>query len=674
MKLLRLQLTNFKGARDVVIEPDGADLNVYGDNATGKTTLVDALSWLLFGKDSSGSAKFDIKTRGKDGEPLRGLNHTVSGKFLTDSGKTIEFTRTFREVYTQTKGTATKKFGGHTTDYFVDGVPLGTESEYLAAVASICKMDVFRLLTDPTFFCDALEWRKRREMLLDLIGDLTDQDVIDSNSDLKELPAILNGRPIEGFRKIIASRMKSINEELEAIPHRLDEAHRAILELPAKPDKTTEDLGRQIAEIETRKAEARSGGEIARRQVRITEIQGEIQALTNEVARTNQDATADLRSEISQMVIKGSELQNEITKKRAQVETAQTLIADKNKDLVVLTQSIEKLREEGLAILNRAFTWDDSQETCESCGQRLPAESVEGRKEIALGGFNAKKSEDLEANKAKGKETADKIAAAKAYITDLEQKVEVAKVQITNLETEYDALESVQKAKKDHLNELVDAQPDATKHPKYEELVSEREALEKATAEERLSIDGTLAELDRKATELRIELAAVNSYESTITLNASTNRRIQELEQRQKDLAAEFEVLRSHEHLTNVFIRSKVRLLTEKINARFQMASFQLFEDQINGGLAECCEATFGGVPYRSLNHAAKINVGLDIIQTLGEHIGFMPPIMIDGAESVTQVFPTDAQQIRFIVSAPDKKLRIEPCPGKERALAGAAL
>lgn len=674
MKLLRLQLTNFKGARDVVIDPDGADLNVYGDNATGKTTLVDALSWLLFGKDSSGSAKFDIKTRGRDGEPLKGLNHTVSGKFLTDSGKTIEFTRTYREVYTQTKGTATKKFGGHTTDYFVDGVPLGTESEYLAAVASICKMDVFRLLTDPTFFCDALEWKKRREMLLDLIGDLTDQDVIDSNPDLKTLPQILEGRTIEGYRKIIVSRMKSINEELEAIPHRLDEAHRAIMELPAKPEKSTVDLGKQIAEIETRKAEARSGGEIARRQVRITEIQGEIQALTNEVARTNQDATAELRSEISKMVLKGSEIQNEITKKRAQVETAQTLISDKNKDLVVLTQSIEKLRGEGLAILNRTFEWDDSQETCQTCGQALPAESVEARKEIALGGFNAKKSEDLEANKAKGMETAGKIEAAKTYISEMEQKVEAAKTLIASLEAEYDALESVRKAKSDHLNELVNAQPDVSTHPKYFELVNERKALEEATAEERQNIDGTLAELERQATELRLELAKVNSYESTITLNESTEKRIQELEQRQKDLAAEFEVLKSHEHLTNVFIRSKVRLLTSKINARFQMASFQLFEEQVNGGLAECCEATYQGVPYKSLNHAAKINVGLDIIQTLGEHIGFQPPIMIDGAESVTQVFPTDAQQIRFIVSAPDKKLRIEPCPGKERALAGAAL
>lgn len=674
MKLLRLQLTNFKGARDVVIDPDGADLNVYGDNATGKTTLVDALSWLLFGKDSSGSAKFDIKTRGRDGEPLKGLNHTVSGKFLTDSGKTIEFTRTYREVYTQTKGTATKKFGGHTTDYFVDGVPLGTESEYLAAVASICKMDVFRLLTDPTFFCDALEWKKRREMLLDLIGDLTDQDVIDSNPDLKTLPQILEGRTIEGYRKIIVSRMKSINEELEAIPHRLDEAHRAIMELPAKPEKSTVDLGKQIAEIETRKAEARSGGEIARRQVRITEIQGEIQALTNEVARTNQDATAELRSDISKMVLKGSEIQNEITKKRAQVETAQTLISDKNKDLVVLTQSIEKLRAEGLAILGRTFEWDDSQETCQTCGQALPAESVEARKEIALGGFNAKKSEDLEANKAKGMETAGKIEAAKTYISEMEQKVEAAKTLIASLEAEYDALESVRKAKSDHLNELVNAQPDVSTHPKYFELVNERKALEEATAEERQNIDGTLAELERQATELRLELAKVNSYESTITLNESTEKRIQELEQRQKDLAAEFEVLKSHEHLTNVFIRSKVRLLTSKINARFQMASFQLFEEQVNGGLAECCEATYQGVPYKSLNHAAKINVGLDIIQTLGEHIGFQPPIMIDGAESVTQVFPTDAQQIRFIVSAPDKKLRIEPCPGKERALAGAAL
>jgi len=54
------------------------------------------------------------------------------------------------------------------------------------------------------------------------------------------------------------------------------------------------------------------------------------------------------------------------------------------------------------------------------------------------------------------------------------------------------------------------------------------------------------------------------------------------------------------------------------------------------------------------------LNIGLDIINTLAEHFGFAPVVFIDNAESVTDILQTKGQQIRLIVSAADKKLRIE--------------
>ena len=68
MKLLTLALHNFKGVRDFTLMPDGESLDVFGDNATGKTTLSDALHWLLFDKDSEGRKDFTIKTTTPDGE------------------------------------------------------------------------------------------------------------------------------------------------------------------------------------------------------------------------------------------------------------------------------------------------------------------------------------------------------------------------------------------------------------------------------------------------------------------------------------------------------------------------------------------------------------------------------------------------------------------------------
>lgn len=137
-------------------------------------------------------------------------------------------------------------------------------------------------------------------------------------------------------------------------------------------------------------------------------------------------------------------------------------------------------------------------------------------------------------------------------------------------------------------------------------------------------------------------------------------KRIEELKAEERKLAAEYEDLERQLYLTEEFVRTKVRMLEDKINSKFRMARFKLFDVLVNGGIEECCETTFQGVPYSNLNNGARLNIGLDIINTLAEHYGFAPVVFIDNAESVTDILPTKGQQIRLIVSAADKKLRIE--------------
>lgn len=78
MKLVKLKLSNFKGIKSFELDAGGKNVNIYGDNATGKTTLADAFMWLLFDKDSSNRKDFQIKTLKPDGEPEHGLEHTVT--------------------------------------------------------------------------------------------------------------------------------------------------------------------------------------------------------------------------------------------------------------------------------------------------------------------------------------------------------------------------------------------------------------------------------------------------------------------------------------------------------------------------------------------------------------------------------------------------------------------
>ena len=54
MKLLHLAIDNFKGYQHLAMGFQGRCASIYGDNGTGKTTIYDAFTWLLFGKDSRG--------------------------------------------------------------------------------------------------------------------------------------------------------------------------------------------------------------------------------------------------------------------------------------------------------------------------------------------------------------------------------------------------------------------------------------------------------------------------------------------------------------------------------------------------------------------------------------------------------------------------------------------
>ena len=213
--------------------------------------------------------------------------------------------------------------------------------------------------------------------------------------------------------------------------------------------------------------------------------------------------------------------------------------------------------------------------------------------------------------------------------------------------------------------------PNPADDPEYRRLAAEKAELEAAVDRLRTNqrdaveaIKQQITTIDDRLYFLGIDLAAFSRRELGL-------KRITELEEQQKKLAAEFERLEEELHLCDEFVRAKVRLLEERINSRFRFARFKLFDVQVNGGLAECCEVTYNGVPFRDLNHGAQLNVGLDIINTLAEHYGFAPPVWIDNAESLTSILPTTGQQIRLVVSAGDKALRVELDEARKEALAG---
>ncbi|OME62252.1 hypothetical protein BSK59_01935 [Paenibacillus odorifer] len=656
--LERLTLNNFKGIKNLVLASNGGDADVYGDNATGKTTMFDGFVWLLFGKDSQNKADFEIKGLDGAGKVLQHrLEHEVEGVFLID-GRRRTFRRIFKEDWTKKRGSVTDEFTGHTTTYFLDGVPV-KKGEYTAEVDSIIKEDLFKLLTSPSYFNEQLKKEDRRKTLLEVCGDLTEAEVIHGNKELASLPGILGDRNLESHKKVISSRCTVINKEIKELPVRISEVQRQMPDVAELDDEELlkEDIAILRNRVESGDAELSrilSGGEVAVKEKRLREIESELIDIKSRMHSDVLDKLALKRDEVNRIHI-------EVDRYRREIEDKQQRIQQNERSTVNRRQEAERLRTEFAELKGLVFEHPEGHDAhCSACGQSLPEDQVKAAHDKAEADFNRKLAERKERINASGK-------AAVADAQKFEEDTARLQVEIETLNSTLQVLQTELTGADNELNELRMGVKDPTTDPDYAKKQAEatqvkqqievlRTSGEEAAATTRFVIRQQRAEIE----EMERDLAKFDSVRRA-------QMRVMELEKQERELAAEYERLQHELFLCEEFTKTKVSMLDAKINSKFKLARFRLFEDQINGGIKEVCDTLYKGVPYDGgLNNAARINVGLDIINTLGEHYGFSAPIFVDNAEAVTRLIDTDAQVIRLVVSEVDKKLRVETAAMQE--------
>jgi predicted nuclease with TOPRIM domain len=196
--------------------------------------------------------------------------------------------------------------------------------------------------------------------------------------------------------------------------------------------------------------------------------------------------------------------------------------------------------------------------------------------------------------------------------------------------------------------------------PELAELMKQRTELEEKLAAVNDGNKGSIEPLQQAQKELNAQKSKLNDIASQIKMNAQVKERMDELADREKQLAAEFEETERQLNLLDDFVRARVNLLEESINTLFKFCSFRLFEEQVNGGITETCTVTVNDVGYGSINNAARIQAGVEIINVLSAHYGATMPVWIDNRESVTELPDISGQLISLVVSPEDKTLRIE--------------
>lgn len=214
-----------------------------------------------------------------------------------------------------------------------------------------------------------------------------------------------------------------------------------------------------------------------------------------------------------------------------------------------------------------------------------------------------------------------------------------------------DASKKSEKIKK-QIDKFKEKQTDVTETEAYRAIVSEIEEIKQEQQNIQESISSTVLMIDEQINDLYVKKSKFDERLMIIESNKRSEQRIKDLRAKEDNLLDEKEECAHQLYQLNLFTTTKINMLTDNINEKFDMAEFKLFNQLVNGELEETCITLVEGVEYGGgLNNAARINVGLDIINTLCRHYNVTAPIFIDNAESVTDIIKTDAQQIQLIVS-----------------------
>lgn len=645
MKVKELSLRNYQKIKTLTVQfnQDG-DTVITGANESGKTTIANALTWLLTDKPYTGEVNYSPKTRVGDTE-MRNAEHSAEALYALEDGSDIRLKKVYKEVYTQKRGTASVEFTGHKTEHFVNGVPVA-QNEYSKKVEEIAgtKAEIMRL-TVPNHFAEVDTWQDRRSIMIDMVGDVSDQDVIDSDRNLKDLPEYLkegNAQyTVDDALVVAQQRRKHINDELKQIPARIDEV------IGLMPEKLS---SKDIAKI---KLDADAATKA------INQYERAISELRSGTKRSLERSvlSEQLSKAKSKHLEEQSRLEMESSKKIHEAISAENLaiMEHKNAELQLQQARLDHdnfvVRRNELAKRLKETSDEEWQgeTTCPTCEREYDSEHINEAKAL----FNEDKSKRLQV-------LIDMVKkdASKESLAEFEEAIKASE---ENLQEKTKALADMTEKKEKAIAEKYIA-VDFESTSDYGKIIERIRAAEssKDDADDQKEID----HLMEKIIELQSEIRGIDALLRDQQSLATYEKRIAELEARERELAAQYEREEYRTVLCERFIQAKANMLTDKINKQFDTLSVKMFEEQINGGIKPVCEILIPSaegalVPYKSANHAGRINAGLEIIKHLSEHYEKRLPVLIDNAEAVNEFYQSDNQLVLFKVTAAGTPLEV---------------
>lgn len=681
IELKKIHIQNFKGCVDKTIS-FGDNTRIFGANATGKTTVFDALSWLLFNRDSLGNTQFDIRQKDKDGNVVHHIEIDVQATIMVDGNEYV-LRKVQKEKWVKKRGADTREFQGNVNEFEINGYPKN-EKEFKAFMSEIIDEKVFNLVTNPVAF-NSLPWKEQREMLMKFVGDFTDVQIAESHGDkFNSLIPELKIASTDDILKKHTKARNTMNKEMVEIPARIDEVSKQLVNV----DVGALEVERAAKEVELKRVENELSGdsskleEVNQKRQAVVELKFKLSEIRNNETEKLMSSKRDVLNMVNGKESVVTSIKNKITNLKAEISQAE---AERSRAESNKQNFGYEWRKEKASVFPAMTPYPEYIElpelteedlTCPTCGQSLPKEvrekrisAYEDRKRKSLESYEREKAEykeryladkekfeknrenNLRVITEKGQAAADRVRTyqkmideRKSIINQLLSDMEVAEKELTEAENALKKIPTV---------------ADVTGNKEYSNIQSQIELLESDIEE--LSKESTgKTELQARREVLKDEIAEIDLKIKSAD-NTKINARIAELEAEKKEVGQKIAEQERMIVLTEDFIRTKMNRISSVINEKFRIVSFKLFDNQINGGLKECCECTVNGIPFSSLNNGHRIIAGLDIIRSLSELNGVSCPVFIDNSEAVNENnFPEMQSQMIHLTVTDDKELKVE--------------
>lgn len=607
---------------------------IMGKNGKGKSSIVNAYTWLFFNCDYDLSDN-PVVRRTVDGKSVDDMDTAVTAVLDID-GKEVTAKKVQKRTYSK-DGSSYKD----DNKYFINDVPktLRDFNEYFEIEIATWKM-----CSNINAFLDKKP-PEMREFLFSKIGNITDLDIAQGNDDLSELASLLKKYTAEELSAMNKATKAKVTKEIPVMDGQIKEKER---DIQIKSDIDTAELVLQKNALQEQLEQnlyKQTGNEnLLAEYDKATQDILELHHKLSEMQNTANSELEAQRAELRATMMNKSAAINNL---KYDIRTIENGISNSHKKITELTEEKERLGNAWKTV--KAEKFDSNTAICPACHRELPEEDVKNLMEA----FEKTKAERISKIETDGFKVKGDIEEEQTLLKDKEQALSDLNENLNAVNKEYSEMTS----KLESIPQYVDIHDREDYKAVQAEIVRKEELLKQST-----SLSDIKKSLKLEESEIRAQLAEVEKKIAS-TNTEPDEARLEELRNQKTDLEQAKTDAEKILDLLDQLGRAKNEALTDAVNSHFSLVKWQLFDTAKNGNYKSVCIPTVDGKSILTTmsNKGNRILGRVDICNSIQKMCGISTPVFLDDSESLDTdnqskvAEMVDSQLIMLIVNENDR-------------------